>query len=65
MHAKLSIRSFYEHVESEANVVDGLSREAEADELAQGWDAFRAEVPLAASRSELSLHALTELFGIA
>ena len=52
LHAKLSIRSFSEHVENDANVVDGFSREAEADELAQGWDAFRAEVPLAASRSE-------------
>ena len=64
MHAKLSIRSFYEHAESEANVVDGFSREGEADELAKGWDTFRAEVPLAASRSELPLHALTELFRI-
>ena len=64
LHAKSSIRSFYEHVESEANVVDGFSREGEADKLAKGWDTFRAEVPLAASRSELSLHALTELFGI-
>ena len=46
MHAKSSIQSFYKHVESDANVVDGLLREAEADELAQGWDAFRADVPL-------------------
>ena len=49
---------------SDANAVYGFSREVEGDELAQGWNAFRAEVPLAASRSELSLHALTELFGI-
>ena len=64
MHAKLSIRSFYKHVESDANVVDGFSREGEADELAKGGDTFRAKVPLAASRSELSLHALAELFRI-
>ena len=64
MLAKSSIQSFYKHVESDANVVDGFSREGEADELAKGRDTFRAKVPLAASRSELSLHALAELFGI-
>ena len=35
MHAKLSIRSFYEHVVSDANAVNGFSREVVADELAQ------------------------------
>ena len=63
-HAKQNCRLYYEWVESDANISDGISRYGFDDVDAKNWHTFTAKVPNFTSlTAEHTLETLTELFG--
>ena len=62
--AKLECRVFYEHVHSDANCIDGMSRHGLHDPYAlrSGWQCFQAEVPELSDLGGAHLELLTKLF---
>ena len=43
--AKLQTRYYFEYVASDANIVDGLSRDGPSDPFAQHWHILEAALP--------------------